>query len=100
LVEAVSNVSSAGFKFLCMKDLEVNEAKEFTAKNIMLNLQAIFREVVLKVQTLPMFKDVAQLEDFRSNLIIEVDNILKNILANLADSYPQAPASGGTPRMR
>ena len=25
---------------------------------------------------------------------------MRSILSNLADSYPQAPASGGTPRMR
>ena len=36
----------------------------------------------------------------REDLIVEVDNIVHNILINLADSYPQAPASGGTPRMR
>ena len=29
-----------------------------------------------------------------------MDNIVHNIMINLADSYPQAPASGGTPRMR
>ena len=26
--------------------------------------------------------------------------MLNNILINLADYYPQAPASGGTPKMR
>ena len=34
------------------------------------------------------------------DLIVETDNILQNILINLADSFPQAPASGGTIRMR
>lgn len=29
-----------------------------------------------------------------------MDNILHNILINLSDHYPQAPPSGGTPRMR
>ena len=29
-----------------------------------------------------------------------MDNILENVLINLADSYPQAPVVGGTPRMR
>jgi hypothetical protein len=32
--------------------------------------------------------------------VIQVDNILQNILINLADMYPQAPPSGGTPRLR
>ena len=40
------------------------------------------------------------MDDFKEDLIIKLDNILHNILINLADSYPQAPASGGTPRMR
>ena len=31
---------------------------------------------------------------------MEVDNIVNNILINAADYYPQAPVSGGTPRMR
>ena len=29
-----------------------------------------------------------------------MDNILNNILINLADMYPQAPATGGSPRMK
>jgi hypothetical protein len=32
--------------------------------------------------------------------MIEMDNMLNNIILNLADSYPQAPAAGGTPRMK
>ena len=36
----------------------------------------------------------------KADLIIETDNILHNILINVADNYPQAPISGGTPRMR
>ena len=31
---------------------------------------------------------------------IEVDDMLTDILINLADSYPQAPISGGTPKMK
>ena len=33
-------------------------------------------------------------------MILQIDNIITNILLNLADSYPQAAASGGTLRMR
>lgn len=33
-------------------------------------------------------------------MTVEVDTKLNDILTNLADSYPQAPASGGTQRMR
>jgi hypothetical protein len=36
----------------------------------------------------------------RDYLVLDVENILSNILLNLADSYPEASASGGTPRMR
>jgi hypothetical protein len=36
----------------------------------------------------------------RNDLIIQVDNIVSNVLVNLADSYPQASPTGGTPRMR
>ena len=34
------------------------------------------------------------------DLVMEVNNMVNNILLNTADNYPQAPASGGTPRMR
>lgn len=33
-------------------------------------------------------------------MAIESDYLLSTILLNLTDNYPQAPASGGTPRMR
>jgi hypothetical protein len=32
--------------------------------------------------------------------MVDVEIIIHNILINLADSFPQAAASGGTPRMR
>ena len=41
-----------------------------------------------------------QKELLKEDLILEVNNIVENILINLADSYPQAPISGGTPRMK
>jgi hypothetical protein len=39
-------------------------------------------------------------EEVKDDLIVQIDSMLTNILINLADSYPQAPISGGTPRMR
>lgn len=36
----------------------------------------------------------------RKQLAIEMDYMISDILVNLADSYPQAPAAGGTVRMR
>jgi hypothetical protein len=46
LVEAVSNVVSASFKFMCDLKLEMHEAKAYASKNIMLNVHSIFRETV------------------------------------------------------
>ena len=39
-------------------------------------------------------------EEFKKTFMVEVDNMLNNILINLADNYPQAPVAGGTPRMK
>ena len=36
----------------------------------------------------------------KEDLIMEVDNMVNNILINTANNYPQAPSSGGTPKMR
>ena len=66
----------------------------------MINLEAIFREVIGAIEDSSFLKKRTSLEELRDSLIIEIDDILTNILANLADSYPQAAASGGTPRMR
>jgi hypothetical protein len=96
----VSNVSSVGFRFLCRRELEDSEAKDFSAKNIMLNTQVIFREVVLQIQGNLVLRNRINVEELQNCLIIEIDSLLSTILVNLADSYPQAPASGGTPRMR
>jgi len=37
---------------------------------------------------------------FEKKLIKETDNIINNIFKNLSSYYPQAPAAGGTPRMK
>ena len=47
-----------------------------------------------------MLQKIAKIEELRENLITQLENQLNNILINLADCYPQAPASGSTPRMR
>jgi hypothetical protein len=56
LVEAVSNVTSAAFKFMCRGELESKEAKEYAAKNIMLNVRSIFRHTIQALEASP-FKD-------------------------------------------
>ena len=66
----------------------------------MLNLHSIYRQTILAIEENKLLKKYVKIEEFRDNLIIKIENILNNILINLADSYPQAPISGGTPRMR
>ena len=102
LAEAVANVVSAGFKALCKGELEEKEAKLFAARNIMANLNAIFREVIQGLLSNESLKRRVgdRMEALKDSLMKETDHILHNILVNLADSYPQATASGGTPRMR
>jgi len=85
---------------MCKKDLEQLEAKEYASKNIMLNVHSIYKQIISALQDNHSFGKSIDMEEVRSHLIIEIDNILNNILVNLADSYPQAPISGGTPRMR
>lgn len=45
-MEAGSNVVSISFKLLNEGSLEEKEAKEYAAKNIMLNVQAVFDETI------------------------------------------------------
>jgi hypothetical protein len=100
LVQAISDVVSVAFRFMCRGELEEKEAMEDASKNIMLNIHSVFRETIRGFQDNPILKEKVGAEELKSSLILHVDNILSNILINLADSYPQAPASGGTPRMR
>ena len=97
---------SAGFKFLCKSDLEESEAKEMASKNIMLNVFSIHKQILRAILGNKILQDKhglvkeKEMSDVRKDLIVSTDRIISNILINLADSYPQAPASGGTPRMR
>ena len=103
LAEAIGNIVSAGFKFLCKTDLEENEAKEFASKNIMLNINSIYQQTVKAIMENKQLKEmgnVENMEKIKLDLVMEVNNMVNNILLNTADNYPQAPASGGTPRMR
>jgi hypothetical protein len=100
LVESISNVISIAFRYMCKNDLEQYEAKEYASKNIMLNVHSIYKQIISALQANESIGKSIDMEEVRSHLIIEIDNILNNILVNLADSYPQAPISGGTPRMR
>lgn len=66
----------------------------------MVNLESVFRNTIEAIDSSPILRENINLEELKDILIIEVDDILSDILTNLADSYPQAPASGGTPKMR
>ena len=69
----------------------------------MLNVHSIFKETIKAIGNNVLLMEKVGKEGvgkIKADLVVETDNILHNILINLADSYPQAPASGGTPRMR
>ena len=66
----------------------------------MLNVHSIFRQTIIAVEENGILRNSVKIEELKNDLIIEIDNILNKILINLADCYPQAPVSGGTPRMR
>ena len=100
LAEAIENIVSAGFEFLCKTDLEENEAKEFASKNMMLNSHSIIQHTVKAIMENSQLKKMENVEKMKQDLAFEVDNMVNNILINTADKYPQAPPSGGTPRMK
>ena len=100
MVESISNVLSVGFKFLQEGGLDGKEAKEFTSKNMMLNIHAIFRHTIAALAGNPLLAGKFDLKDLKKALIIDMDNILHNIFINLIDYYPQAAGVGGSPRMK
>ena len=91
---------SIAFKFLCKGDFEKNEAKDYAAKNIMLNIHSIFRQTLNSLEQHPQLQGKLNIKEIRQDLIIQIDNILNNIFINLVDLYPEAIPSGGTLRMR
>ena len=101
-MEAISNVASVGFRYLCKGDLEESEAKEFASKNSILNLKALVRETMRSIEGCQPLKNLIKLDlnSIKVDLMVEVDNLFNGALINLADNYPQAAAAGGTPRMR
>ncbi len=40
------------------------------------------------------------ISSLKQNLVLEADNLMNDILVNLADNYPQASVLGVTPQMR
>ena len=62
----------------------------------MLNLQSLFKKTIEAVHGLNIKYDLKVDMD----LIVYLQRIMKNILVNLADYYPQAPITGGTLKMK
>ena len=109
LVEAASNVVSAAFNFLSKKELTDKEAKDYSAKNLMLNLHSIFSAVMTRIKQSRLVQQAIRdrgeaaeevLGTIKYRLSVKTENIYNNVLVNLADLYPQAEPTGGTPRMR
>ena len=73
---------------------------EWASKNILLNVQSVYKECTIRIESHESLIPYLKEQEWKKDLLIDIDNILNNILINLADNYPQAPASGGTPRMK
>jgi hypothetical protein len=65
----VSNVISIAFKFMCKGELEDREAKEYAAKNIMLNVQSIFRRTIEVLKQHDVLQHRIDIEEIQEALI-------------------------------
>jgi len=65
----------------------------------MLNVQSIFLQIVKAIEEQPKMKEALDFNQFKIVLVKKIEHIIKGILINLGDYYPQAPITGGTPRM-
>jgi hypothetical protein len=62
-------------------------------------VQTLYRETVKAIEN----HDALNGEEFKSlkiKICIEIDQILSRITENLGDGYPEAPAAGGSLRMK
>lgn len=66
----------------------------------MLNVHAIVSQTIKAVTSHSLLKDKVNFHEIRSDLAIHADNIVSNVLVNLADNYPQASVAGVSPRIR
>ena len=75
-MESTSNVTSVAFKFICEEKFTDNEAKEYAAKNIMLNIHSVFTKTIQAIENHPLLSDRLQPEqqkEIKYQLAIEVD---------------------------
>ena len=101
LVETIANILSASFNYLNSGRLEGKEVKNYAASNIMLNMQSIFYKTVEAVSALGPLRNSAEvLKKVKIDLVEKMERLMKNILINQQDNYPQAPITGGTLKMK
>jgi hypothetical protein len=71
---------------------------EYASKNIILNIHSLLKQTYKALSRSPLTNQTHHQLDLV--LIRDIDGMVTSILTNLADLYPQAPATGGTLRMR
>ena len=81
--------------------MESKEVKNYASANIMLNMQSIFYKTVEAVSALGPLRNSAEvLTEVKIDLVEKMERMMKNILINQQDNYPQAPITGGTLKMK
>jgi hypothetical protein len=78
--------------------LKENECKDYASKNILLNVHAVCRETFRSLKERGIID--GREKEVELALTELADNTLTNAVRSLAPYYPQAPPSGGTPRIR
>lgn len=51
-------MTSVAFKFLCEGSLSESEAKEYAAKNILLNINSVFNKTVTAIENHPSINNI------------------------------------------
>ena len=64
-------------------------------------MQSIFYKTVEAISALgPLRNSTEVLAEVRIDLVEKMERMMKNILINQQDNYPQAPITGGTLKMK
>lgn len=98
LVRMLEVVVSVSFNELMEGKLKESECKDYASKNILLNVHAVCRETFRSLKERGLIEGRERAVEV--GLVELVDNSLSNTVKLLAPYYPQAPPSGGTPRIR
>lgn len=65
----------------------------------MINIQSLYLQIFKAIDRQSKIREKINIEGLKISLIKKIEEITNNILINLSDYYPQAPITGGTPRM-